>query len=41
MKNLLNNQEDRWFRFVETLSNNRDWIVLAQLATILDCSTRS
>lgn len=41
MKNLLNKQEDRWFRFVETLSNSRDWIILAQLATILDCSTRS
>lgn len=40
MKNLLTNQENRRLKFVETLTFKNDWIILADLSTILNCSTR-
>lgn len=40
MKNLLTKQEHRWFYFIQTLTNNDDWTLLADLSSLLDCSKR-
>ena len=40
MRNLLTKQEHRWFYFIEKLTNNRDWMILADLSALLDCSKR-
>lgn len=40
MENLLTKQEHRWFYFVEKLTMNNDWMILADLASLLDCSKR-
>ena len=40
MNNLLTMQEHRWFYFIEKLTMNNDWMILADLASLLDCSER-
>lgn len=40
MRNLLTKQEHRWFHFIENLTDNEDWIILADLSALLDCSKR-
>lgn len=40
MRNLLTKQEHRWFYFIEKLTDNRDWMILADLSALLDCSKR-
>lgn len=40
MRNLLTKQEHRWFYFIEKLTINNDWMILADLASLLDCSER-
>ena len=40
LKNLLTKQERRWFYFIEKLTENDDWMILADLSSLLDCSKR-
>ncbi len=40
MSNLLTKQEHRWFYFIEKLTNNKDWMILADMSELLNCSER-
>lgn len=40
MVNLLNNTENRRLRFVELLAQQNEWLILTDIASKLDCSTR-